>query len=125
MSCKSGCDAPRKGATCASRMSDGRAFTDYRPRCAVNAELYNKIKGANMVASSYESRIYLQQNAEALMQENFQASMSTLLPCAPCPRPFSDPGTELPAQYVVKCDAVACERTLVIPHGLGDARSYR
>lgn len=125
MSCKSGCDAPTKTATCASRMSDGRAFTDYRPRCAVNAELLNKVKGAQMIGSSYESRIYLQNNADALMQENYQNSLKTLLPCAPCPRPFSDPGTELASQYMITCDTVTCERTLVDPKGLGDSRNYR
>ena len=126
MSCKSGCDAPTNSAAaqCPNRMEDGRAFTDYRSRCAVNAELYNKVVQAKMMASSYESRIYLQQNCDSLMQENFQAAVGNLMPCAPCARPFSDPGTMEPERYVVRCDAVSCSRTETNPNGIGDGRNY-
>jgi hypothetical protein len=124
MSCKSGCDAPSKDITCAARMSDGRAFTDYRPRCAVNAELLSKVEKANMTRSAYESRMYLQSHSESLMTENYQWAVNNLIPCAPCARPFSDPGTMLPEQYVVRCDAVSCTRTPTNPDGLGDGRQY-
>ena len=51
---------------CPIKMSDGRSFTDYRPRCAVNAELMTDLSQNNMIRSSYESRIFLQENAEKL-----------------------------------------------------------
>jgi hypothetical protein len=46
MVCTTGCDIssipnPQQQSQkpmCPTRMSDGRAFTDYRPRCVVNAE---------------------------------------------------------------------------------------
>jgi hypothetical protein len=105
-------------------MSDGRAFTDYRPRCAVNAELMGMVSNAKMTQSSYESRMFLQQNAEKVMNMNRNNALKDLAPCAPCPRPFTEDGTMLPARYVVRCDGVSCTRTEVNPNGLGDARNY-
>lgn len=105
-------------------MSDGRAFTDYRPRCAVNAELMTLVGANKMVQSSYESRMYLQQNAERFMEMERQKAIDRMVPCAPCARPFTDPGTELPARYVVRCDGVTCSREEVNPQGLGDTRKY-
>jgi len=105
-------------------MSDGRAFTDYRPRCAVNAELLTKVGKANMMQSSYESRMYLQSHSDTLMTENYQWAVNNLIPCAPCARPFTDPSTMAPENYVVKCDAVTCTRTQTNPDGIGDGRQY-
>ena len=105
-------------------MSDGRAFTDYRPRCVVNAELFRSVENANMVRSSYESRMYLQANAEDFMEAERQKAISRLSPCAPCKRSLSDSGTMLPERYVVRCDGVTCTRTEVNPSGLGDGRAY-
>ena len=124
MSCKSGCDTDSKAKTCAARMSDGRAFTDYRPRCAVNAELLSKVSAANMIGSSYESRMYLQSHGDALMAENYKWAVNNLMPCAPCARPFSDDGTMLGNAYTVRCNAVTCQRTQTNPQGLGDGRQY-
>jgi len=124
MSCK-GCDlqADPKSA-CPSRMSDGRSFTDYRPRCVVNAELLKSLESKNMVQSSYESRMYLQKNAEKFMEEQRLKAIERLAPCAPCARPFTDPGTMLPERYMVKCDDVTCTRVEVNPDGVGDGRIY-
>jgi len=108
---------------CPSRMADGRAFTDYRPRCAVNAELVQAIGGKT--ASAYESRMFLQRNANKWMDSERVKSVERLSPCAPCKRPTSDPGTMLPSRYVVRCDAVTCSREEVNPAGLGDGRMYR
>lgn len=109
---------------CPSRMADGRAFTDYRPRCAVNAELMNAVAGRNQIQSSYESRMYLQRNGEVVMQQERVKAVERLIPCAPCKRPFSDAGTMLPERYVVRCDGVTCTRAEVNPAGLGDGRNY-
>lgn len=124
MSSCSSCSGPMPKPVCAARMSDGRAFTDYRPRCAVNAELMGMVAGANMVQSSYESRMFLQRNADKVMENQRTAAINNLAPCAPCARPFNEAGTMLPERYVVKCDAVSCSRKEVNPTGLGDGRSY-
>ena len=124
MSCQS-CDVkvdPK--VACPTRMSDGRAFTDYRPRCIVNAELMASVAGQKMVQSSYESRMYLQSQADKVMEQERQKAMDRLIPCAPCQRPFSESGTMLPERYVVRCDGVTCTRNEVNPAGVGDGRSY-
>lgn len=100
-------------------MADGRAFTDYRPRCAVNAELMSGFEG---VKSAYEARMHLQRNAEKVMEQQRQRAVEGAAPCAPCKRPLSDAGTMLPERYVVRCDGVTCSRTEVNPMGLGDGR---
>jgi len=104
-------------------MADGRAFTDYRPRCAVNAELVEAIGG--MTASAHESRMFLQRNATKWMDSERVKSVERMAPCAPCKRPITDPGTMLPSRYVVRCDNVSCVRKEVNPTGLGDGRAYR
>ena len=53
MSC---CNAKEPIPACPPRMSDGRSFTDYRPRCAINAELMTDLTNQNLAKSSYESR---------------------------------------------------------------------
>ena len=54
--------------SCPLRMADGRSMTDYRPKCIVNYELMNTITDNNLVKSSFESRLYLQQNADEIMK---------------------------------------------------------
>lgn len=125
MSSCSSCSAPNPVVTCPTRMSDGRSFTDYRPRCAVNAELMQLVSNNNMVQSSYESRMYLQNNAEAFMDMERDKAAQRLIPCAPpCDRPTSEPGTMLPERYVVRCNGATCTRTEVNPEGVGDGREY-
>lgn len=120
-SCTS-CEAKNPMPECPNRMADGRAFTDYRPRCAVNAELFNLLAKANMVASSYESRMYLQQNADQFMEYEKNKAIEKSVPCAPCNA--ATPSTMLPESYVVKCDAVSCQRHQVNDYGLGDGRDF-
>ena len=124
MACKGGCDAPNPSIQCAARMSDGHAFTDYRSRCATNSELMQMVAKANMVSSSYESRMYLQQNAEKIMGQNFQWAQGQILPCAPCQRPFSDNSLIPLERYVVRCSPTSCSRVEVNPNGIGDGRMY-
>lgn len=124
MSSCSSCSGPNPKPMCPSRMSDGRAFTDYRPRCAINAELMSLVAGAGMVQSSFESRMYLQRNADRVMDMQRSAGIANLAPCAPCLRPTNEAGTMLPERYVVRCDGVTCYRKEVDPQGLGDGRSF-
>ena len=106
---------------CPSKMSDGRQFTDYRPRCNVNADLLDNLAKNNLINSSYESRLYLQQNADKIMQDEREKAIQRLAPCNMCNPAKS---TILPERYVVKCDAVSCTRTEINPNGLGDGRNY-
>ena len=120
MSCKS-CSAPNPTTMCPSRMEDGRAFTNYYGRCFENSHLMSMVGTA---PSSYESRMYLQRNAQQVMDMERARAVDTLIPCAPCRRPLTDDGTMAPSRYVVRCDAVSCTRTEVNPLGIGDARNY-
>jgi hypothetical protein len=123
-SCKT-CDGNAPVVQCPTRMADGRAFTDYRPRCVVNAELMQALHQNKMVQSSYESRLFLQHNADQWIEQERSRALQNLIPCAPCKRPFSDPGTMLPERYVVRCDGVSCSRSEVNPLGVGDGRLYQ
>jgi hypothetical protein len=125
-SCMNSCDSPALNGTspCPLRMADGRAFTDYRPRCEANAELFAEVIKSNMVASSYESRMYLQRNTDLLINSERNKAIERLIPCAPCPRSLSDPGTMLGERYVVRCNGASCDRVEVNPNGIGDGRSY-
>jgi hypothetical protein len=51
---------------CASRMSDGRAFTDYRSSCRLNS-LFRK---SNNIIASHEYRMHLTHNATDLINSN-------------------------------------------------------
>ena len=64
MSCDSSCSGKNLADMCPSRMNDARAFTDYRFRCDKNAELMSQVAASKLPASSYDSRMFLQRNAE-------------------------------------------------------------
>lgn len=108
--------------SCPAKMNDARAFTDYRPRCIVNAQLMNYLTDKNVVASSYESRMYLQHNADKLMEQYKTNAENTLL-CGPCGKKegISDIEQE---RYMVKCNNITCEKQEVNPFGIGDGRMY-
>ena len=100
-------------------MSDGRHFTDYRPRCELNsAELANN----SGVLNSYEYRMYLQHNAEKLMKQNEEFSEENNK-CVPC-FDFNEAGTMLPEQNKTQCNANTCNTTLNDSAGLGTGRNY-
>lgn len=121
-SCQS-CSGPNTSVTCPSRMAYAM-MTDFRTRCPRNAELMQMLGESGMVKSSYEARMFLQKNAEKFMEMERAKAVNRLAPCAPCNRPFNDPGTMLGEQWVVRCNGVTCERTLVNPNGVGDGRQY-
>lgn len=118
------CSGAAGVAPCPNRMQDARAFTDYRPRCAVQSELMQTVADAKMAQSSYELRMYLQKNAEAYMDLERRRAIERVAPCAPCARSPLEAGTMLPERYVVRCDGVSCTRNEVNPAGLGDGRAY-
>lgn len=98
-------------------MSDGRIFTDYRPRCDAIAELM-----PSSAASSYEFRISLVSRAEEVMRNNMMAAYDAAA-CGPCD--FAAPGTMLPEAALQRCDGSTCS---VAPAagslGLGLGRNY-
>jgi len=116
MSC---CSASQQ-KMCPMRMNDGRIFTDYRPRCMTNSELMSELIQRQTVASSYESRMFLQQNAETIMEKSKTVAQQN----AQCGICKDNAGIIHPERYVVRCDAVTCQRQEVNPDGLGDGRAY-
>lgn len=102
---------------CPPKMSDGRHFTDYRPRCLVNFSFPN-----DQPMNSYEYRQYLIQNAEKLMRQNTSMAYAMNM-CGPCVEPYNV-GTMLPEQNIVKCDANTCKTYINDQDGVGTGRQY-
>lgn len=98
-----------KYSSCPPKMSDGRLFTDYRPRC------HNFMMNKN----SYEQRQLMIHNAEEMLK----VERTKVKYCGPCMEPFNV-GTMLEEQSVVTCDNNSCKVTLKNPHGLGQGRDY-
>ncbi len=67
---------------CAPKMRDGRAFTDYRPVCTTE----NLIQLQNGIKNSYDYRLFLQENAESIMDFN-RAYAIKKNGCEPCNAP--------------------------------------
>jgi tRNA(Ile)-lysidine synthase TilS/MesJ len=103
-----------------SRMQDGRSFTDYRPRCAIQYELKNN---ESTRQSSYESRQFLTKNASLLMEMNNTIAEKHNA----CPGSImnSKNDTMLPEKNFVKCNKHTCNfdnnRNI---NGLGTGRIY-
>lgn len=114
------CSASGDGKFYPARMNDGRLFTDYRPRCITNTEMMKDLYKKNITASSYDSRMYLQKNAEKIMEEQQNNAMENVR----CTRPPTEVDTMLPEKYIVKCTNVSCVTEEVNPYGLGHGRKY-
>ena len=92
--------------SCLNKMADGRAFTDYRPQCTINASTMN----------SYDQRMYLMKNASSIMKNNLDKM--EICNCFD----FNSTGTMLPEQNITKCDSHSCSTTLNDISGLGVGR---
>lgn len=123
MSCTKGCSEPLKTKSCPMWMADGRVTTDYKPRCAVNEELNQILLNENKQVSSYNLRMYLQQNAEKEMERQRKNSLRDVADCVPCKNIVNN-NIVHPERYVVSCNEVSCSRKEVSPSGLGDGRNY-
>ena len=123
MSC---CSATYDNKNCPLKMADGRAFTDYQPRCARNAYLTDLLNKNNLPNSSYEQRIFLQRNSEKIMEENRQMVLNQMLPCIPCNRGelINEKTPELDNKFKVYCDNVSCYTKETNYHGLGTTMSF-
>lgn len=108
---------------CPPRMSDGRHFTNYHPRCANLRNAFMIQDGADYKfppQNSYDFRQYLIHNGSKIMdinrEESFQRNM-----CGPC---SINPSTLLPEQTVIKCNENVCKVSLNDKNGLGQGRDY-
>lgn len=93
-----------------ARMSDGRAFTDYRQNCLLNNNLS---KGMG----SWEYRDHLTQNADSLRNQ-FIKNQESITACSKC----SD-NTVLPVKTIINCSPEGCNYILNDPNGLGQGRN--
>ena len=103
---------------CPPRMADGRHFTEYRPGCHIE----NSIRSENNINNGYQYRLFLTQNANALMESN-RAYACQKNCCGPCKKPY-ETGTMLPEETRVKCDGNQCETIFNQKGGLGQGRIY-
>lgn len=82
-----------------ARMSDGRLFTDYKSSGILN--LYE-----NELNSTLEYRLYLQNNAEKIMDNNYNIAES-LTDCNTCP------GYEIiDSKILLSCNKETCEQSI-------------
>lgn len=123
MSC---CSANYPNKQCPLRMSDGRAFTNYEPRCNFNSFVNSKLSENNMIKSSYEMRLYLQQNYDKLVELDRKKAMDNISPCGECGIGdlINTKDPKLDNKYIVKCDGISCYNTLNNPEGLGTTKFF-
>ena len=107
---------------CPLRMSDGRSFTDYNTRCVFNSYLANKLNANNMIKSSNEMRLYLQNNYETIVNEERQRAINNINPVEKENININD--KHLDNKYTVKCDNVSCSVVLTNPEGLGTTKFF-
>lgn len=103
-----------KYSTCPALMSDGRLFTDYRPRC--NSMEAMLTKGM----SSYDYRQYLIQHADELMQEHRHQAIAVGA-CESCDASDKCMMTE---ETATLCSASTCTTQVNDVNGLGRGRTY-
>lgn len=99
-----------------SKMQDGRAFTDYRPRCTVQFQMKNE-----QSQNSYDSRMFLTNNAEKLMQANKEIAVNNS-PCSDFKH--TDMGTLMPEKNMQTCNAQTCNFSKIDTNGIGTGRKY-
>lgn len=106
---------------CMFKMQDGRSFTDYRPRCTINYQMKNED-----MQNSYDSRMFLINNAESMMKAN-QQIVTDKNKCMNCQEMVTgDDTTFLPEKNMMKCDERSCNFLQnVNDNGLGTGRIYK
>lgn len=101
---------------CPPHMSDGRLYTDYRPRCDVHLE------DMKPMSSSYDFRQYMMHNAEGLIGRLRNDAFSRAQ-CGPCMEPYNV-GTMMPEGDAFVCDKISCRRVSGAAGGMGTGRDY-
>lgn len=111
---------------CPIKMSDGRYFTNYEPRCMRNAYLNDFLTANNVINSSYEQRLFLQANSQMIIDDERKRALDALLPCIPCKSGelINEKDKLLQDKYQVSCDGVSCKKTLINEQGLGTAKFF-
>lgn len=113
-----------KHIQCPARMSDGRSFTDYRSSNYIN----DLIRADNNISNSLHYRVFLQGNADALMDRQRHIACQ-LNCCGPCPitqtsKESFDVGTMVPEQYLFVTDGRTTKYVLNDINGIGTGRVY-
>ncbi len=99
-------------AGCPAKMSDGRLFTDHRPRGRVEHDMQTALG----IPPQNDFRLYLQSNAGKLRENGYRH----LQKYAGCHGVQGVSGPD--HSHAVTCDAFTCTRTHIEPTGLGDVR---
>ncbi len=124
-------------SSCPARMSDGRLFTDYRPRrdqiTGIIPIVPSPVTGESCTAAatcaapssamgSYEFRMHLVNNAEEVMRRNMMGAYEATA-CGPCDH--TQAGTMLPETAAQRCDVSTCTfQPTNSTAGLGLGRTY-
>jgi hypothetical protein len=112
--------------SCPIKMADGRYFTNYEPRCIRNASLNDLLTKNNITNSSYEQRLFLQQNSQMIIEMEQKKALESVFPCVPCKvgELMNETNKQMDNKYFVSCDGVSCKNTLVNPDGLGTTKNF-
>jgi len=111
---------------CPLKMSDGRIFTNYEPRCIRNAYLTKLLNENNLTNSSYEQRLFLQNNYNKIVNTEREQALNSILPCIPCNsgQLLNETNKELDNKYYVYCDNVSCKTNGTNQQGLGTTKLF-
>lgn len=101
---------------CPALMSDGRGFTDYRPRCLSQAGGVCAGKGV----SAFDLRMYLTRNGESIMEAERREVMRRM----GCGQGCRAQVVALPEQNMQGCDKRTCYFGTHEVDGLGTGRDY-
>jgi len=107
-------------------MSDGRYFTNYEPKCIRNSYLNDLLSKNNMINSSYEQRLFLQQNSQMIIEMEQKRALESVYPCVPCKTGelINETNKQLDNKYYVSCDGISCKTSLINPDGLGTTKNF-
>jgi hypothetical protein len=100
---------------CPALMSDGRGFTDYRPRCLAGRTCL----GGGV--SAFDMRMYLTRNGSQILDLERQDAMKRMGCFGGC---IKEQLVALPEQSMQGCDKRVCTFGTYEPDGLGTGRDY-
>lgn len=100
---------------CPPMMSDGRLFTDYRPRSGI---FYDDDTLENM--SSYDYRQFLIKNSTSLIENDRKKIQKE----TKCNALKEDETTVAPQKNAFKCNKTTCKKVETNPNGIGTGRIY-
>ena len=104
---------------CPAKMSDGRQFTDYRPRCFQTEDYTVGCKQLN----SYEYRQYLISHGQNMIDQNRNLAYE-VNKCPTCQYMVNENDTMVPEKNIQVCNTSVCK---IVPYneiGIGNGRWY-